>query len=289
MKPATCHIDLHSHSTASDGRLAPAALVQAASAAGVRVLALTDHDTVGGLDEADAAARACGLRLVPGVELSVTWNKRTIHVLGLAIDPAAAALQAALARLQACRTERAERIAAKLEKRGVGGALAYAATLADGGQLTRTHFARVLVYEGYCRDVAQAFKQYLAQGRSAHVASEWIDLETAVAAIRAAGGYAVLAHPMKYRLRRSGREQLYQAFAAAGGVAVEVCCGNTTPQDVRTLGQEARAHGLYGSAGSDFHGPEQHWLGLGRVAPLPEGVTPLWTQPGFADPGTPAA
>lgn len=269
-------IDLHTHSTASDGRLTPAALVNAAADAGVTLLALTDHDTTAGVAEARAAAAARGIRLVPAVEISVTWQRRTLHIVGLAVDTAAEALAAGLALLQDRRRERSAAIAAKLDKLGVANALARAQVQAGGGQITRTHFARLLLEDGRCRTMQQAFKRFLKPGRPGHASTEWAGLEEAVDWIHGAGGLAVLAHPLAYGMTGAWRRRMLAAFTDAGGDALEIGCGNTTPEGVALAADDARRHGLLGSVGSDFHGPEQHWLKLGRPLPLPETVPPVW-------------
>lgn len=276
MKRPLSPIDLHSHSSASDGTLSPAALVEAAHTAGVRVLALTDHDSTAGLEAAQQAADAAGVRLIPGVEISVSWERHTLHVLGLGIDPQAGALQQGLAQLQAQREVRAEQIGARLQKQGLPAALACARALAAGGQVTRTHFARALVQAGLCKDLKKAFQRYLAPGKPAYVKAAWTRLPEAVDWIRAAGGSAVLAHPARYELGTAARSRLLDVFRDAGGHGMEVSCGTSEPAEVQRLAAEALAHGLLGSAGSDFHDPGQHWLGLGRLYPLPAALTPVW-------------
>lgn len=271
-------VDLHTHSTASDGSLAPAAVVQAAAEVGVQMLALTDHDTVRGLDEAAAAARRCGITLVPGVELSVRWKERSLHLVGLDIDPAAPALVAGLAELQRIREIRAAGIAQRLERIGVHDALARTQALAHGNQPTRTHFARLLVADGICRDLERAFSRYLGAGKPAYVGAAWPELDQAVDWIRRAGGQAVIAHPLRYRFGSQLRGRLYQAFREMGGAGIEVCCGTSDADDVRRSANEAAEQGLKGSVGSDFHGPEQPWVRLGRVAPLPATVDAVWAS-----------
>jgi len=271
-------VDLHCHSTASDGSLAPAEVVRMAAAAGVRLLALTDHDTLDGVASAQAAGLPLGVRVVPAIELSVRWGQRPLHLVGLDVDPQAPALLAGIARLQAQRLERAAAIATKLQRLGLQEALPRATALAGGGQITRTHFARLLVADGLSRDLARAFKQLLAAGRPGYVAADWVPMEQAVNWIRQAGGQAVLAHPLQYRLGSTLRERLLEAFKAVGGNALEVCCGNSDAADIAALATAAQRHGLMGSIGSDFHSPQQRWLRLGGVAPLPRGVAPVWSQ-----------
>lgn len=274
-------IDLHSHSTASDGRLTPTALVARAAEAGVHTLALTDHDTIDGLAEARCAANAHGLLLVNGVEISVSWRRRTLHIVGLAFDPDDAVLIAGLATLQRARYERAARIGAKLEKIGVADALARAEAMAGDGQITRPHFARLLIEDGICRDNAQAFKRYLKPGRDAHVTIEWASLESAINWIQGAGGIAILAHPFGYGFSGAWRRRAVAAFAAAGGDALEICTGTTErPQEI-TAAADAAQHDLAGSIGSDFHAPEQFWLGLGRLRALPTDLRAVWNDARF--------
>ncbi len=275
-------VDLHAHSTASDGSLSPIAVVDAAADAGVTCFALSDHDTVAGLDAAARQARSRGIRLLPAVELSVTWQRKGLHLVGLDIDPASTPLRAGLDSQQQRRQQRAEAIAAKLERIGIADAFDKVGAMADGGQITRTHFARLLVAEGICKNLKQAFERYLGPGKGAYVGVEWAGLEEAVGWIRAAGGRAVLAHPLHYKLSAAWRERVMNAFKEAGGVAVEVSCGNSSAAEVQLSAIEAQRHGLMGSIGSDFHSPEQRWLGLGRLHPLPATVIPVWSAAGLA-------
>jgi len=270
--------DLHSHSSASDGTQRPAALVAAARAAGVDVLALTDHDTTAGLDEAGRAAGEAGLRLIPGIELSCGWERKTLHVLGLNIDPAARPLREGLTELAALRTARAERIDAKLAKAGIPGLLAgLRAELGPDTQITRSRFARALVAGGHVNTPAAAFTRYLGRGKPAAVASDWPALAQVTSWIRAAGGVPVLAHPLRYRLTASWLRRLLTAFVATGGQALEVVCGRGNPDEIRTLALYASRFGLAASAGSDYHGAATPWLTPGRLPPLPAGLTPVWS------------
>jgi predicted metal-dependent phosphoesterase TrpH len=271
-------VDLHSHSRYSDGTLTPAALVRHARASGVDVLALTDHDTTAGIGEAQAAAREAGVRLIPGVEISVTWAQRVIHIVGLGIDPRCAHLQEGLARLGEVRRERARLIAERLAKCGVPGALAGASAIAGDGAVGRNHFARFLVEQGYARDAQRAFKRYLGRGGSAYVASEWAGLDEAVGWIRAAGGVAVVAHPARYAMTRSVMRRFLQEFIAAGGGAIEVVSSSHDAQQARMMAGFAREYGLCASAGSDFHTPENGWTVPGRLDALPPDCEPVWKR-----------
>lgn len=273
--------DLHSHSFRSDGTLAPAELVARAHAAGVEVLALTDHDVTDGLPEAQEAAVQHGLRLVCGAEISVTWNALTVHVVGLDIDPAHAALQQGLAQLRARRNQRAREIGRRLAKHRVPDTYEGAAALARGEIVSRTHFARYLVAKGYALTMSQAFKQYLSRGCPGHVPSDWATLAQAVSWIRGAGGQAVLAHPARYKVSSGKLRQLLGEFKECGGAAIEVVCASHTPDNIRHFAQLARQFDFAASVGSDYHGPEVgggSWGGLGKLAPLPEGLVPVWEK-----------
>lgn len=269
-------LDLHTHSTASDGQLSPAELVRLAADSGVRRLALTDHDTIDGLEEAETAAAAAGVTLVPGVEISAQWRRQEIHVVGLWVDRHSPALQVALASQQQRRGQRAERIAAKLGQRGIQGSLAGAEALAQGGSLTRAHFARWLVAEGHVPDFPRAFRRYLARGKPAAVGIEWPEIDEVIGWIRAASGVAVLAHPLKYRLTATRLRALMSAFAEAGGGAAEVRSGADSGDRLRHCIALAESRGLLASMGSDFHAPSRWQPSPGRLPELPEGTATVW-------------
>lgn len=276
------NVDLHCHSTASDGALAPAALVARAHEHGVRVLALTDHDTLEGLPEARAAAAALGMQLIDGVELSCTWGGATIHVLGYAFDPQAPALNEAIARLHEGRWLRAEEISRKLAIKGMPGALegarAIQQELGDSGNApARPHFAEFLVRAGYVKDRAEAFRKWLGAGKLGDVKQHWPTLEQTVGTLRASGAWVSLAHPSHYDFTRSKRRKLVVDFLEAGGHAIEVVNGMQPADQVGTLSILAREFGLLVSAGSDFHGPGA-WSEIGIYRPVPEDLPPLWCR-----------
>ncbi|HIP53065.1 MAG TPA: PHP domain-containing protein [Chromatiales bacterium] len=268
--------DLHSHSTASDGTLRPAELVARAAAVGIDALALTDHDTTAGLDEAATEAQRQGIELINGVEISVTWSGRVVHIVGLHIDSSDTRLQRGLERLCEFRQWRAEEIGRRLCKAGISGAYEGACAFASGGLISRTHFARFLVREGYASDERQVFKHYLVAGKPGHVKGEWADLAEAVEWIRGAGGEAVIAHPARYRLTRTRLRRLLREFTEAGGSALEVVSGSHGKDDCYAMARHANDWGLRASAGSDYHGPEKPWIELGRLPPLPEICVPIW-------------
>jgi predicted metal-dependent phosphoesterase TrpH len=269
-------IDLHCHSTASDGTLTPAEVVARAHAQGVEILALTDHDTVAGLAEARVAAQRHGIRLIPALELSATEQGRGVHVVGLGVDPAAPQLTALIARLDRMREERAVEIGARLGRAGVAGAYEGARSFAAGALPTRTHFARFLVQQGLAKDVGDVFKRYLAQGKTGYVPSVWPALAEVVAVIRASGGIAVLAHPHAYGWTGAWTRRILEAFVAAGGRGIEVVCGNSNRDNIATAAGHARRFDLLASVGSDFHEPGNAWTELGRVQPLPADLRPVW-------------
>ncbi len=275
-------IDLHAHSTHSDGVLTPQQLVARAREQGVEALALTDHDIISGLAEAAAAALQHGIHFISGVEISVTWGRRVVHIVGLDIDPNSVELQARLQKLQQARDERAQRIGVKLHKAGVPDAYAHAQTLAGGGNVTRTHFARVIVASGSCDTEAQAFEKYLAQGKSGYVQTQWATLEETVALITGAGGVAVVAHPARYKMTRTMLRELLREFRALGGMAMEVVNGGLNADSIAANAALARQFDLLASVGSDFHHPKNRWIELGRLAPLPQDLLPVWSKFSFA-------
>ena len=273
----TCNFDLHCHSTISDGTLAPVEIVRRAAANGVTVLALTDHDELGGLAQAAEAARADGIRFVPGVEISVTWAELTIHIVGLGIDPDDATLGTHLAQLRASRGRRAERIAAEFDRLGIPGTLDGAYGYAENPKLIgRAHFARFLVDRGVARDVASVFRHYLVRGKPGYVPQQWAELADAVAWIRASGGRAVVAHPGRYKLSHQELRCFLAEFKAAGGEGIEVVTGSHLPDQYATFARLARELDFLASRGSDFHGPEESHVDLGRLPPLPADLRPVW-------------
>jgi 3',5'-nucleoside bisphosphate phosphatase len=277
-------VDLHTHSHHSDGSLAPADLVERAVGAGIRLLALTDHDTVAGVEEARQAAHGLGIELVPGVEISAAWRHQTIHVLGLWIDPRSRTLAGMLGSQSERRWQRIRKICGRLEQVGLPGDALLAAVQASPGVPTRSHLAAALVAGGHVRRAEDAFRKFLGPGKPGHVAAEWPPLAQAVAAIRDAGGIASVAHPLRYRLSSGARRRLLAEFAAAGGGALEVITGANGAQHAAACAALALEFDLRGSIGSDFHHPQLAWNPLGRLAKLPDGVDPVWLDPGTLEP-----
>ena len=268
-------VDLHLHTTASDGVLEPAALIAVVAAAGVGLCAVTDHDTTAGLAQADAAATALGVQFIPGVELSTLWSGRTLHVLGLGIDRASPALAALLEQLGDARRSRARAIAERLDRAGAPGS-AILERLRGVGIVTRTHFSRELVLHGHARDTGAAFSRWLAKGQPGYVGAQWPELATTIDTIRAAGGVAVLAHPLRYKLSAGQRRTLVKEYARLGGTGLEVVTGGQSPSQTETAVGLCLRAGLEGSQGSDCHDPSLPWQRPGRLAKLAPAIVPVW-------------
>lgn len=271
--------DLHCHSTVSDGWLEPAELIRRAVANGAELLALTDHDELGGVAAAAAQAAHQGLRFLAGVEISVSFGEETVHIVGLGVDAQHRGLRDALAQLRAGRDARAARMAEELAAVGIAGALEGARSFArNPALLSRAHFARHLVASGVMPDVKTVFDHYLARGKPGYVHHQWAELEDAVAWIREAGGVAVVAHPARYRLSAAQMRALFDRFIAAGGEAVEVVSGAHSADEMQRYATLARQRGLLASRASDFHGVGESAVDVGRCNPLPPDLVPVWSR-----------
>ncbi|HSF71788.1 MAG TPA: 3',5'-nucleoside bisphosphate phosphatase [Methylotenera sp.] len=268
--------DLHCHSTVSDGLLSPAELVAHATKRGVKVLALTDHDDLGGLQAAREAALEHGIQFVNGVEISVTWKRRTLHIVGLKVDIHNVPLKAALDKVRTGRDERAQQMGADLARVGIHGAYEGAKLLAKQSIITRTHFARFLVDNGHAKDTKSVFKKYLVKGKPGFKEHEWMDLKTAVGLIKGAGGQAVIAHPGRYDLGTINMLLLMHEFRSLGGTAIEVVTGSHTPPQYQQFAKIAHKFSLKSSLGSDFHGSGISYMEMGCIPDLPEICVPVW-------------
>lgn len=276
-------IDLHSHSRYSDGSLSPTELVALAAKAGVKALALTDHDSVSGVPEAQAAADQHGITLIPGVEISAAWGVHNVHIVGLQVDIHHPVLVAGLAQQAGARERRAIEIGQRLEALGLTGAYAGALALArEPASISRTHYGQWLFASGHVSTVQQGFDRYLGPRKPASVPMPWASLEDTVSWILQAGGVPVLAHPGRYPLSRTKMREMMSAFQAAGGVAIEVATATEKPDMVKYLGQLAQQRGLAASQGSDYHGKPTPWIALGRFPSLPKGCEPVWQRWGWA-------
>ncbi|HHI2503003.1 TPA: RNase AM [Escherichia coli] len=275
--------DLHSHTTASDGCLTPEALVHRAVEMRVGTLAITDHDTTAAIAPAreEISRSGLALNLIPGVEISTVWENHEIHIVGLNIDITHPLMCEFLAQQTERRNQRAQLIAERLEKAQIPGALEGAQQLAQGGAVTRGHFARFLVECGKASSMADVFKKYLARWKTGYVPPQWCTIEQAIDVIHHSGGKAVLAHPGRYNLSAKWLKRLVAHFAEHHGDAMEVAQCQQSPNERTQLATLARQHHLWASQGSDFHQPCP-WIELGRKLWLPagvEGVWQLWEQP----------
>ncbi|EOY7724373.1 RNase AM [Escherichia coli] len=275
--------DLHSHTTASDGCLTPEALVHRAVEMRVGTLAITDHDTTAAIAPAreEISRSGLALNLIPGVEISTVWENHEIHIVGLNIDITHPLMCEFLAQQTERRNQRAQQIAERLEKAQIPGSLEGAQRLAQGGAVTRGHFARFLVECGKASSMADVFKKYLARGKTGYVPPQWCTIEQAIDVIHHSGGKAVLAHPGRYNLSAKWLKRLVAHFAEHDGDAMEVAQCQQSPNERTQLATLARQHHLWASQGSDFHQPCP-WIELGRKLWLPagvEGVWQLWEQP----------
>lgn len=272
----TALFDLHCHSTVSDGLLSPKDLVAYAAKQGVKVLALTDHDDLAGLAEAREAANQHGIQFVNGVEISVTWKKRTLHIVGLKVDPNNAALKSAFEAVRIGRDTRAREMSADLTRVGIHGAYEGAKALAGNSIITRTHFARFLVENGHAKDNKSVFKKYLVKGKPGYKDYEWMSLEQAVKLIKDSGGIPVIAHPGRYDLGTINMLLLMHQFKTLGGVAIEVVTGSHNPPQYQQFAKIAHRFGLKSSLGSDYHGEGISYMPMGYVPDLPAGCVPVW-------------
>jgi predicted metal-dependent phosphoesterase TrpH len=269
--------DLHSHSTVSDGVFAPDQLALRAKDAGVTLWSLTDHDEISGQALASETAREICLNYLSGVEISVTWAKQTIHIVGLGIDPNNDALVEGLRQTRAGRAERAKRIGARLASLGMLGAFEGALTFAGNPELiSRTHFARFLVQAGYFPEVQAVFDRLLKDDGPAHEPMQWASLENALGWIHSAGGVAVIAHPGRYKYTSTQFGALFDHFKDLGGSAIEVVTGSHSVPQFQEYAQVARRYGFQASCGSDFHSPHESRVQLGSLPPLPSDLKPVW-------------
>jgi predicted metal-dependent phosphoesterase TrpH len=271
------NIDLHCHSTASDGLLKPEELVARAASNGVGTLALTDHDGVSGLAAARAKAKSEGIRFVDGVEISVTWEGSTVHIVGLQIDPENPVLLSGLESIREGRATRAEKMGEALAAAGVPDSLAGAKAYAENPSLiSRSHFARHLVKTGRAPDVKSVFQRYLVKGKPGFVPHRWASLGDAVSWIRASGGIAVVAHPGRYNFSKPELHTFLAEFRDCGGASIEVVTGSHSPEQYSEFARIAREFGFTASRGSDYHGKGESRADLGVLPQLPDDLKPVW-------------
>lgn len=293
-------IDLHSHTTASDGTLSPLQLCERAVERGVDTLAITDHDTVAAhffLRDFLRDNKLSGdLRLITGIELSTSWSGAEIHIVGLDFPLDHPNLQPIMSNQGKSRRKRSLHISQRLARRlpaysaeqifeaVLAGAIASQKASPDGFnlpddqiQIGRPHFARWLVSIGLCKDMEDAFQKYLGNNKIGNLKAFWPPMSQGAAWIRALGGIPVLAHPGKYKMTRTRLRALLKDFKLAGGQAVEVQGSNQPHSQVEQMAGFCREFGFHGSRGSDFHNPDYPWVDIGRLpSTMPANVKPVW-------------
>ncbi len=269
-------IDLHNHSYYSDGILSPTEVVRLAKQQNCDIFSLTDHDTVDGLAEAKAEANKLGMQFVPGVEVSAMWSNMTIHILGLGVDADNEVLQAGLKQHQDFRQLRAEKIARGLGGAGVVGAMEKTQAIAKTGMITRTHFAQMLIQEGVCKDMRSVFKRFLTGKKPGGVGGKWAQFDEVISWIHAAGGKAVLAHPLRYRMTNTKVKRLLNHLSDSGLDGVEVVTGSSSSDEVTLMSQWARELDLLASSGSDYHGWPNQRVRIGHLHDMPNVNETVW-------------
>jgi predicted metal-dependent phosphoesterase TrpH len=268
--------DLHNHSYYSDGVLSPTEVVRLASQAGCDLFSLTDHDTTDGIAEAQLEADLLNLNLVNGVEISALWRNMAIHILGLGVDINNDTLQTGLEHNQKLRKERAEKIALGLWRSGIKDALEKTQAFSKTNMLTRTHFAQMLISEGYCKDMKSVFRRYLTGKRPGGVSVQWEDYDDVVKWIHAAGGKALIAHPLRYRMTNTKIKNMLINFKGVRGDGLEVVTGTSTEEEVKLSNQWAKDYNLLASCGSDFHGWPNQRVRIGNLRDLPDPEKAIW-------------
>ena len=269
--------DLHCHSVVSDGTLTPEALATRAKANGVQLWALTDHDEIGGQERAIAAAKALDMKYLTGVEISITFAGKTVHIVGLGFDHTNPDLVQGLRNTRGGRAERAREMSEGLAKVGIHGAYEGALKFAGNHELiSRTHFARFLVESGVCKDTSEVFRKYLTENKPGFVPHRWASLENAVNWITGAGGVAVIAHPARYGFTANEEFALFTEFINHGGRGVEVITGSHSSADALQYADTALEFNLAASRGSDFHSPDESHTDLGTLPWLPGQLRPVW-------------
>jgi 3',5'-nucleoside bisphosphate phosphatase len=277
--PHRINADLHSHTAASDGTLSPLELVERAANNGVQHLAITDHDETTSLAAASARAAQLGMGFVNGVEISVSFCDKTIHIVGLGIDPAHPPLAQGLHAIREGRDGRAIAMGKALEAHGIHGAFEGALQYAGNPKLvSRTHFARHFVAQGICESTQDVFQKYLVEGKPGFVPHDWASLADALAWIHGAGGVAVIAHPGRYRFNATQRWAMFSEFKDLGGQAIEVVTGSHTVAQYSEYAKLSVEFGFAASRGSDFHSPVESRVDIGTLPELPSICEPVWAK-----------
>lgn len=272
--------DLHSHTYFSDGYLSPDALIARATSNLVNILAITDHDTTEAFEHLENMPSTSTFTILQGVEISSMWDQREIHVVGLGIDRHERVLKTLLGEQQALRLRRAQAMDMSLQRAGVCGLMNYLDTLPCKA-IGRNHVAQFLIDRGIARSKDHAFKNFLGDRGKFGAKAQWCSVETAVNAIRSAGGVAILAHPNRYNISNQKLRRLVEEFAAVGGEGLEVSYSNLDPDRVAHMAALCMDNDLWASTGSDFHSPINHWMDLGKFRLLPTlcATRAVWMHP----------
>ncbi len=277
-------IDLHCHTTESDGGLDSSSLIERAAEQGVDVLSITDHDTTAVYPKAFEYAKEHDIQLIPGVEISavsdsvVSNNAQEVHIVGLGVDINNMVLQGLLKENRSRRAIRADKILAKIVKAGFPNLTEQLTALVKGKVVCRSHLAKVILEAGLVKNFQGAFDKFLAKRKRAWVPIQWQSMATVIEAIDAAGGYAILAHPTKYRLTETRLALLIDDFVAIGGKTIEMAYPGLNPNQRAMLVRQVEKHQLSVSQGSDFHYPGNSWTELGAFGVNPELFTAIWQQ-----------
>ncbi len=262
------YIDLHVHSNASDGTLSPTEVVELAASLSLSAIALTDHDTLSGIEEAQAAAlvvssSANPLRVIPGAEISVAYNNRDVHVLGLFLDTENSLLKEALHTALLKRDERNEKMTANLRSAGIDITVEKLKASEGEAVLTRAHFAKYMVEHRYTKTTKEAFDKYLNDSSPYYVPRDYLSPEKAISLIHQAGGLAVLAHPLLYKYNLEQLDEMIALFAEYGLDGIEAIYSMNTGFDEGIVRRFAGRYNLVISGGSDFHGNNKPDIALG--------------------------
>ena len=268
--------DLHNHSYYSDGVLSPSKLVKLAAKAQCDLFSLTDHDTTDGILEAKQESDKLGIHLINGVEISAFWRNNAIHIVGIGIDIDNDELQTGLEFNQSLRKDRAKKIALGLWRSGIKDALEKAQEISGGYMLTRTHFAQMLIQEGYCKDMKSVFRRYMSGRKPGGVRVEWRNFDEVINWIHSAGGKALIAHPFRYRMTHTKIKKMLNDFKAANGDGFEVVNANSSDEEISLGNQWSEEYDLLASVGSDFHGWSNQRVQIGNLANLPNNSRAIW-------------
>ena len=284
MKFVTCiiiliimKVDLHNHSYYSDGFLSPREVVRLASEANCDLFSLTDHDTTNGIEEAQLKADQLGLNLINGVEISAFWKNNAIHIVGLGVEIDNDELQTGLEFNQNLRNDRAKKIALGLWRSGIKDALEKAQKISGGNMLTRTHFAQMLIQEGYCKDMKSVFRRYMTGKKPGSVRVEWKDFNEVTKWIQSAGGKALIAHPFRYRMTHTKIKRMLNDFKEANGDGFEVVNANSSEEEISLGNKWSEDFDLLVSCGSDFHGWPNQRIQIGNLVDLPNNSRAIWS------------